>query len=115
MIFLILFLLFIYIVFIFYEDMFYKGVFALKFNIDFTIKKYVNLVFFLKINILAIVEQFFGILVFFNKLNPNIEINFFKRPGTLLRLFLFNLVYNFSAFFFIISFRSVFEWAELLK
>lgn len=109
MIFLILFLLFIYTIFIFYEDMFYRGAFATKFNINLTVKKYMNLNFFLEINVFTIIKRFFGLLVFFNKLNPNIEINFFKRPGTLLRLFLFNLVYNFSIFFFILSIRSAFE------
>lgn len=115
MLFLIILLFIIYIIFIFYEEIFYKGVFILKLNLDFIIKKYINLKFSLKIDVFIIVEQFFKILILFNKLNPNIKINFFKRPGTLLKLFLFNLVYNFSAFFFIISFRSVFEWTELLK
>ena len=107
--FLILLIFIIYIVFIFYEEIFYKGVLALKFNTDFIIKKYINFKFSLEINILAVVDQFFKVLILLNKFNPNIKINFFKRPGTLLRLFLFNLIYNFSAFFFIISFRSVFE------
>lgn len=106
---LILLIFIIYIVFIFYEEIFYKGVLVLKFNTDFIIKKYINFKFSLEINILTVVDQFFKVLILFNKLNPNIKINFFKRPGTLLQLFLFNLIYNFSFFFFIISFRSVFE------
>src|SRR5690606_36208452 len=109
MVFLIFSLFIIYIVFIFYEEIFYKGFFTLRFNISFTIKKYIDLNFFLKINIFTIAEQFFGVLILLNKFNPKINFNFFKRPGTLLKLFLFYLVYNFSAFFFIISFRSVFE------
>lgn len=111
---LLIFIFFIYIIFIFYEEIFYKRILTVGLNVN-ILKKYISLKFALKIDIYSIVERFFGIFVLFNRFNLNIKFNFFKRPDMPLRLFLFNLIYNFSAFFFIISFRSVFEWTELLK
>lgn len=96
---------FIYLVFIFYDELFRENIFVINFDIKFLnkfnfMKKGILGGFPISIDVYPIVSSFFESLSIFN-INFNIKINLFKRPGVILRLFFFNIIYNFIACYLI--------------